>query len=360
MSISLKGFGLAVAMLGFIVAPAQARPTMYSGSLVFHALGNDLTTGTTPPFATYTFLALPLGAFCNPALIEGTTCGSATLRQGAPLTGAGTASVTGSSPAGFTLPASQLKRTTSGVLPPYPGISYTATTATLANSTGGFGSGGGPGSFSFIPVRGIGGTAVSVIQGAKQFGGVMRLLGGMRALSVASSRTASFPQWPVMIAGGSYATGITVLGIYYYPSQMSLGTGLGYATAFPWTTGTVAVRAYGDSPSFFPTSITRRGYDNRTAMGGGTIQLVTPILMHWTGGEHQGLIGILRLQFVPEPSSWLMLASGVGLLSALFQLRRTRLGGHLPVGLGSAHGFVWEGTASPYKRRSKACGTRSR
>jgi hypothetical protein len=113
-----------------------------------------------------------------------------------------------------------------------------------------------------------------------------------------------------------------VLGIYYYPSQMSLSTGLGYATAFPWTTGTVAVRAHGDSSSYFPTSITRRGYDNRTAMGGGTIQLVTPMLMHWTGGEHQGLIGILRLQFVPEPSSWLMLVAGIGLLGVFYRRRR--------------------------------------
>ena len=88
MSISLKAFGLAVAMLVLLVAPAQAGPTMYSGSLVFHALGNDLTTGTTPPLSTYTFLALPLGAFCNPALVGGTTCGSATFRQCAPLTGA--------------------------------------------------------------------------------------------------------------------------------------------------------------------------------------------------------------------------------------------------------------------------------
>ena len=63
MFISLKRFGLAVAMLGVLAAPAQAGPKIYSGSLVFHALGNDLTTGTTSPFATYTFLALPLGAF---------------------------------------------------------------------------------------------------------------------------------------------------------------------------------------------------------------------------------------------------------------------------------------------------------
>ena len=84
----------------------------------------------------------------------------------------------------------------------------------------------------------------------------------------------------------------------------------------------------------FPTSITRRGYDNRTPTGGGTIQLVTPMLMHWTGGEHQGLIGILRLQFVPEPSSWLILISGIGLLSVLSWRRRARSAGAFLLALG--------------------------
>ena len=215
MPISLKGFrSRRRNARASCRAPAQAGPTMYSGSLVFHALGNDLTTGTTPPFATYTFLALPLGAYCNPALAGGTTCSTATLRQGAPLTGSGTASVTGSSPAGFALPASQLERTTRGVLPPYPGISYTATTVTLVNSTGAFGPGGGPGLVQLHPgARDRGHVGQRDRRVRRQFGGVMRLFGHMRALSVASSRTASFPQWPVMIAGGSYATGITVLGI---------------------------------------------------------------------------------------------------------------------------------------------------
>jgi hypothetical protein len=57
-------------------------------------------------------------------------------------------------------------------------------------------------------------------------------------------------------------------------------------------------------------------------MGGGTIQLVTPILMHWTGGEHQGLVGILRLQFVPEPSAVLMLVAGIGMLGVFYRRRR--------------------------------------
>jgi hypothetical protein len=173
-----------------------------------------------------------------------------------------------------------------------------------------------------------------VTQGAKQFGGVMRLFGGLRNLAVAPTRIASFPQWPITIAGGNYATRITVLGIYYYPTQTPMiGTGVGYATAFPWTTGMVAVRAHGDSPSYFPTSITRSGYDNRTPMGAGTIQLVTPMLTHWTGGEHQGHVGVLRLQFVPEPSGWLLLGASVG---ALVALRRVSGGGR-SAGRGRLH-----------------------
>jgi len=325
MSVSLKEIRLAVAMLALLAAPAQAGPKLFSGSLVFQTLGNDFTAGTTPPFATYTFLALPLGADCNAALLGGMTCDPATLQQGAPLTGSGTASVTGSSAASFKLPASRLVRRTRGVLPPYPGISYTATTATLANSAGSFGPGRGPGSFTYIPVRGVKGTAVTVTKGAEQFGGVMRMFGILRKLAVAPTKIASFPQWPITVAGGSYASGITVLGIYYYPTRTPMiGTGVGYATAFPWTTGMVAVHADGDSPSFFPTSIARSGYDNRTPLGAGTIQLVTPMLMHWTGGKHQGVVGILRLRFVPEPSSVPLLLAGMGLLSALHGNRSLR------------------------------------
>jgi hypothetical protein len=56
-------------------------------------------------------------------------------------------------------------------------------------------------------------------------------------------------------------------------------------------------------------------------MGGGVIQLVTPMLTHWTGGKHQGLVGILRLQFVPEPSSWVMLVAGTAFLGLLYRRR---------------------------------------
>jgi hypothetical protein len=101
-----------------------------------------------------------------------------------------------------------------------------------------------------------------------------------------------------------------------------------YASAsvrgWPWTTGAVRVYAYGDrlsGLSGFPEYLTRSGYDNRTSQGGGTIQLVTPHLIDWTGPPEYGAIGVLRLKFVPEPSSGLVFLAGAGLLGVLYRQR---------------------------------------
>jgi len=70
-----------------------------------------------------------------------------------------------------------------------------------------------------------------------------------------------------------------------------------------------------------------------TAMGSGTIQLVSPHLVNWIGldcpsagcslrSETTAGIAILRLQFVPEPSSGLLLIGGIGLLGVLYRWRR--------------------------------------
>ena len=72
---------------------------------------------------------------------------------------------------------------------------------------------------------------------------------------------------------------------------------------------------------------------NRTPMGSGTVQLVSPHLVNWIGldcpfsdctprSETTAATAILRLQFVPEPSSWLMLGSGIGLLGVFYPRRR--------------------------------------
>lgn len=331
-----------------LVSSAQAEPKMFSGSLIFHS-GNDVTTGASYPSTAYVLSVYPLGAFCNPMVAGGVSCGTATLNQGAPLTGNGTVSVTGPAPAGFTIPSNQLFRTTSGSLPPpYPTTAFFKTYATLANATGVFGAGGGPGSFTFSPTVGLGMTKVVVSAGSNQFGGVMQLLGSLGAVSRVASVYNTYygatgfytfvGRWPTAgatIAGGPYATTAMLSGAYtvmvrfHSPSSTSYFSSIsspiaGVATGFPWTTGRVSVSAIGDI-GYFPEILARSGYDNRTPSGAGRIQLVTPQLTHWIGAGHSGQIAILRLEFVPEPSRWLLLAAGLGCVVVLYRVRGARL-----------------------------------
>jgi hypothetical protein len=93
---------------------------------------------------------------------------------------------------------------------------------------------------------------------------------------------------------------------------------------FPWTTGSVTVTATGRGPH--KTVHYAKGYDNRTPTSGkGTIQLVSPVLTRWlqpavnfeTGG-----IAILRIKFVPEPQTWVMLLVGASLLCVGTRMRK--------------------------------------
>jgi hypothetical protein len=117
----------------------------------------------------------------------------------------------------------------------------------------------------------------------------------------------------------------------YTPGSLAItGTTMVYVDAFRWTTGLVVVSGVRGA---YPTIIVRSGYDNRTSMGSGTVQLVSPHLVNWIGlgcpfsgctprSETTAGIAILRLQFIPEPSSRLMFVSGAGLLSVFCRRRR--------------------------------------
>jgi hypothetical protein len=98
------------------------------------------------------------------------------------------------------------------------------------------------------------------------------------------------------------------------------------ALGFPWTTGAASITA---TAGPFPTRFRRSGYDNRTAGGSGTIQLVAPQLVRWEfpnrdapWDRHTGAIAILRVKFAPEPSGCAMLIAGAGILLVLYRRQR--------------------------------------
>jgi hypothetical protein len=108
---------------------------------------------------------------------------------------------------------------------------------------------------------------------------------------------------------------------YYHTFLMQTSVIMGIGSRFPWTTGSVTVTATGRGPN--NTIERRHGFDNRVS-GIGSVQLVTPIITKWlqpaTNFETGG-IGILKLEFVPEPGKWMLLVAGLSLLSVFYRFR---------------------------------------
>ncbi len=268
--------------------------------------------------------------------------------KGAPLTGEQIVTLLGTGPAGFALKAAPIspvkvpgptgfgiRRTTSGEFNNIFPYLYSYTYATFRNDAGSFFAGGGPGSFNVKYYQGKAAVAhAKVSAGPNQFGGVMRLLGQLRtrvcyfrnggcSLGGADWRYDAIGATPVTMGGivtmGYIATAIEY---YYHTNLMQTNTLFVSGSRFPWTTGTVSVTARYRGPH--PTVEVRKGYDNRTPQGKGTIQLVTPLLTRWLlpGSEYEtGGIGILRLQFVPEPGGLLLLVGGLATLGLLYRMR---------------------------------------
>ncbi len=268
--------------------------------------------------------------------------------KGAPLTGSGTANVTaslgfsfGSAPATPTGGASGFRRTTVGEFNNIPPYLYSYTYATLRNGAGVFGPNLGPGDFTVA--KKIGGTfpAKAVVKkGPNQFGGVMTLLGqlttkvcyfrnGGCSLGEQNWRYEEIGHSAVYSGGGMVTKGFFALysAMYYHTKLMQGSTVMVEGSRFPWTTGTVTVTATGRGPH--NTIQQRKGNDNRAttgaSIGQGTIQLVTPVITRWnqpSANFETGGIGVLRLQFVPEPSQWVVLVAGLSGLGVLFRARR--------------------------------------
>jgi hypothetical protein len=305
MSRRAKLLALTLAMLGLlgVATAAQAGTQLYSGSLIVEAFGRDEGT---PSYPYSYFGANPLGAYCN-TYEQGTYCGTTTLREGAPLTGMGAAVTDGMG--GFTLPASDLTRITAGSFAYFFPYLRSYSYATLTNQKGNFFAGGGPGNISLpYTVNGTKVAKVAAKQGSNPlggFGGTMQLLGAYRSRGVyfrTDLQTVEYQQinWGWDILGAS-AMG-TGMGTYYFPrSTFVRRPWIAKNTALRWTTGTVTATATGrGGPLYYGNTQQRKGYDNRTPTGQGTIQLVTPLLTHWVKSAlttDTAGIAILRIAF---------------------------------------------------------------
>ena len=217
----------------------------------------------------------------------------------------------------------------------HPGTTYTA----LGVGTQGvFAKGGGDGAFGPIDHK-----AKKTLRQATQkagpnkFGGVMRLLGSYgdnEGYYYATGNTTSvyYYNWLFHYLGqGGQPTKAGVVTAGYEKTYRAYGrtrvlggatTSTANMTVFKWTTGTVTVTARGQS---FPTVLQRKGYDKRNAKGSGAVQLVSPMLTRWTGAGTRATaaIGIMKLNFAPEPSEWMLLSSGISMLG-LMAWRRSR------------------------------------
>jgi hypothetical protein len=371
----LSAIVLLVLILG-VATTAWAGTAQYYGTLIIDGFGNDTNTVPPPdnyPFSTNVFLGHPFGITCNPYYGPNTkVCGGTdqSAQDGMPLVGLGTAtSVTGTSPAAFKLPQSDLARklgTPATVFHPYtpkqpkrpvrcwqtstpgcgvPGGSFSAyfpyiysyTYADLKNAAGSFFGGGGPGNFSY-PYK-VGGNTVArmvVKQGANRFGGTMKLLGQFYSIGAYYRYGQSIGAFGWLfdrVGGGGYYSG-TVL---TYPKTTRTSftlkhtvlkqtlTSTAIANYVGWTTGTATVTATKRGP--FPSVMQRKGYDYRTSKGlVGTIQLVSPLLTLWrspAANTESASIGMMKLVFfVPEPAKGMMLLAGVSLLGLFYRVHR--------------------------------------
>ena len=341
-------FGMGVGCLFVIAAigissSASAVTAMYSqGTLNVEAFANDTTTGPSYPYTTQVFLGIPLGTFCNQFKGGGQSpCGGFNTKgqNGLPLAGMDFHALpTTAAPVPFALnegrirqklgtPATSFTYGPNGTKRPANGVPggsfsyyfpyiYSYSYADLKNAAGNFfAGGGGPGNWSFTKTEGgYNAGSVKVTAGANKFGGTMNLLGyyftnnGYQrsvGLSVAISST-----WKFQAVGGGKASTVAT-GVNSSGTNYAVNTGVG-ATY----TGFVVATAFQQ----------RAGYDNRNAIGAGNIQLVSPMLTHWTcpscGSDYEtGGVGMLNLTFVPvpEPASVFMLVGGISLLGLVYR-----------------------------------------
>jgi hypothetical protein len=309
----------AIAVFTVVVAlnsPAQAGKEMFQASFIMHGFGNDVTTGTVFPYSTNFFTAMPLGHNCqaaSPYTASGAPatdyCDQATFEKGVPATGSGKLKLKPRKTSSIVLRRSAFGVTATGFFPAYPPYLQTHTYATFVNAAGRFFAGGGAAAaLGYVNKTG---TAVStrgtwhIRAGENAFGGAMGLLGklGAKAMFSVPGLPGTYEgtsSWNMIQALGRSESDTmktyTNTGKYYNAVNQNTSTFVKIGSGTLWTTGSVSVIA---RTGAFPTILHRTGYDNRTSMGLGNIQLVTPALTHWISAgyrNHTAHIGILKLR----------------------------------------------------------------
>jgi hypothetical protein len=229
-------------------------------------------------------------------------------------------------------------RTTGEFTNIYPYI-YSYTYADFANDAGLFGAGQGIGTFTHKYIQGANTVArINVTPGPSRFGGTMRLLGQMttkRCYYRNGGCLLSERNWRYDVVGASAPRPtpngpvtaphiVTNRPTYYCIPESCSSTYYLIGSRFPWTTGmvTVTARKRGE----FKTVHYATGYDNRNPVTGkGTIQLVSPVMTRWLQPAYNletAGIGLLRIVFVPEPQTWVVLVAGASLLCVGARMRR--------------------------------------
>ncbi len=87
-----------------------------------------------------------------------------------------------------------------------------------------------------------------------------------------------------------------------------------------WTVGQARVsgivpRSFAGGFAGAVVTLSRTGFDARTASGRGALQLVTPIRVVRDGSVSGAAFAVLDIEFVPEPASALLVAGGLALLA---------------------------------------------
>ena len=200
------------------------------------------------------------------------------------------------------------------------------------SGTGSASSAGGPGSSHTIPAGFFDSATPITVTSNATFLGVadIRLSSAVQgasasfapggALAIAGTGTFLSPmdgsggQFPLSLLGGTTGTSPFAVGVLpgHLLGASFVGAGSGGPIVFARTAVALGI----------PVTLTATAYDNRTAGGVGTVQLVAPATGDFGIFGSMPVFGVLQIRYTPEPGSLILLGSGLAALGAGVRRRR--------------------------------------